>query len=102
MQNTQSVSCCLSKEVNDRVALLCKRTNCSKSLVIRFAIEKFIERLSPEDILEIRKLVNKDPERRKLREAKEKQEQEEEKFAGCDEDCFNCHYSDCLKPSQEM
>lgn len=23
-------------------------------------------------------------------------------FKGCDEDCFNCTYPDCLKPCQEM
>lgn len=23
-----------------------------------------------------------------------------EKFKGCNDDCFNCKYSDCLKPSR--
>ena len=23
-----------------------------------------------------------------------------EKFKGCNDDCFNCRYSDCLKPSR--
>ncbi len=24
------------------------------------------------------------------------------KFTGCDEDCFNCQYRDCLKPTYKM
>lgn len=24
------------------------------------------------------------------------------KYAGCNEDCFNCPYPDCLKPAQKM